>query len=71
MIDAKKLTKEIEIPENVEVMVDEIITVKGEKGENSKRLFYPTVKISKKDKIEAINYAEENNHNHLINKLNG
>ena len=49
MIDAKKLTKEIEIPENVEVMVDEIITVKGEKGENSKRLFYPTVKISKKD----------------------
>ncbi len=49
MIDPKRLRKEIEIPEKVEVIVNEIITVKGEKGENSKRLFYPTVEVSKQD----------------------
>ena len=61
MIDPKKLTKEIEIPEKVEVVIDETITIKGEKGENRKRLFYPTVKISKKDNkivIEPIKFTK-------------
>ena len=49
MIDPKRLRKEIEIPEKVEVVIGETITIKGEKGENSKKLFYPTVEISKKD----------------------
>jgi hypothetical protein len=44
----------------------------NESGKAVKGVEYiKTKKISKKDKIEAINYAEENNHNHLINKLNG
>ena len=39
-----------------------VITEKWEKN-------FRTKKISKKNKIEAIDYAKENNHNHLINKL--
>jgi len=80
MIDPIKLTKEIEIPEKVEVVIDETITIKGEKGENSKRLFYPTVKISKKDNkiiIEPIKFTKREKKiintyiSHLNNMIKG
>ena len=44
----------------------------NESGKAVKGVEYiKTKKISKKDKAEAIEYAKENNHNHLIYKLDG
>ena len=49
MIEARRLRKEIEIPAGVEVEVKDTLVVKGPKGEVSKKLFYPTVEITKQE----------------------
>lgn len=55
MIEARKLRKEIEIPQGVEVTLGEIITIKKGKSVISKKLSYPTIEIKKEeDKIVII-----------------
>lgn len=49
MIEERRLRKEIQIPEGVEVQVAEVITVKKNKFEVKRKLSYPTVILSKKD----------------------
>ena len=46
----KELTYEIEIPEKVDINVDKfLVSVKGEKGENSRTFHYPSIKILQKE----------------------
>lgn len=47
----KKITEEIEIPEGIEIEIDEMgnVTIKGPKGETSKKLISKVINISKKD----------------------
>ncbi|MGM5483877.1 MAG: 50S ribosomal protein L6 [Nanobdellota archaeon] len=46
----QNILKEIEVPEGVEVSYnDKIITVKGPKGETSKKLFFPLIDIKIQD----------------------
>lgn len=50
------MLERIEIPEGVTVTFDEFVTVKGPKGEITKKLFHPFVSMKQKDKeivIEA------------------
>jgi large subunit ribosomal protein L6 len=50
MIEVHRLRKEIEIPQGVEVNLDiDTLTVKTDKNENKKKLFYPNVRIEIKD----------------------
>jgi large subunit ribosomal protein L6 len=47
-----KLKQEIEIPENVEITIEgPLIKVKGPKGELSRQLYDPRIKITKKEKL--------------------
>ena len=80
MIEARRLRKEIEIPAGVEVDVKEIIVVKGPKGEVSKKLFYPTLEITKQDNkivIEPKNFTKRekkmiNTYTaHILNMIKG
>lgn len=80
MFEARRLRKEIVIPAGVEVDVKEIIVVKGPKGEVSKKLFYPTIEISKKDNkilIEPKDFTKKekkiiNTYTaHILNMLKG
>ena len=49
MIDAKRLRKEIEIPQGVEIQIGDMLVVKSGKYEVKKKLFTPAVTISKKE----------------------
>ena len=51
MIDGKRLRKEVEIPEGVEITIDGEVIVRGNGNEIKKKLFFPTVE----------NKREENN----------
>ena len=45
MIEARRLTKEIVIPEGVEVTLGELLTIKKGKNAISKKMSYPTIEI--------------------------
>ncbi|MBR0270740.1 MAG: 50S ribosomal protein L6, partial [Methanobrevibacter sp.] len=50
MVVAAAIREEIEIPEGVEVIINNNeVTVKGPNGENSRKFTYPNVSINKKD----------------------
>ena len=49
MVLAAALREEIEIPEGVEVKLDNGVTVKGPQGELNRNFNYPNVKISEED----------------------
>ena len=52
MIEERRLRKEIAIPQGVDVELGEIVTVKKKNQEVKKRMFYPTVQLTKDgDKI--------------------
>jgi len=44
------IIEKIEIPEKVEIIINELVTVKGPKGEVKKKLFHPFVKINNENK---------------------
>lgn len=51
MKDKEFIKEEIEIPEGIVVEIEnDIVKVKGQKGENQKKLFNPSVSISKENK---------------------
>ena len=46
----KELKQEIEIPQGIEVLVeDNLVKIKGPKGENQRAFHYPKIKIFKQD----------------------
>lgn len=52
----KEVARQVEIPEGVEVRVaDGTVTVKGPKGELSKRLWYPGIEILKEESHLVVN----------------
>lgn len=52
----KEIARQVEIPEGVEVSVDgSQVTVKGPKGEISRRLAFPEVEIKKEDSYLVVN----------------
>ena len=52
----KEIARQIEIPEGVAIAVDGFtVTVKGPKGEVSRRLSYPDIEISKEDSSLIVN----------------
>lgn len=52
----KEVARQIEIPEGVEVKVaDSTVTVKGPKGQLSRRLWYPGIEISKAESNLVVN----------------
>ena len=52
----KEIARQVEIPEGVTVSVDRnVVTVKGPKGELSRRLSYPDLEISKEDLQVVVN----------------
>tara|TARA_Y100000310_G_scaffold338816_1_gene429564 strand:+ start:109 stop:660 length:552 start_codon:yes stop_codon:yes gene_type:complete len=51
MIEARRLIKEIEIPDGIEVSLEcDVLTVKNKEKENKRRFFYPTIAIEIKDR---------------------
>ena len=57
MVLAAAIREEIEIPEGVEVIIEDEITVKGPNGETSRKFTYPNVTISKEDNIVVLETA--------------
>jgi len=52
----KEIAREIEIPEGVDIAIDGYkVTVKGPKGQVSKRLYYPYIEIKKVDSNITVN----------------
>lgn len=49
MVLAAAIREEIEIPEGVEVIIDDEVSVKGPNGEISRKFTYPNVTITKED----------------------
>lgn len=55
MVVAAAIKEEIEIPEGVEVIIDNVkVTVKGPNGENSRKFSYPNVDIEKVDNVVVL-----------------
>ena len=46
MVLAAAIREEIEIPEGIEVIIEDEISVKGPNGETSRKFTYPNVTIS-------------------------
>lgn len=54
----KEIAREIEIPEGVDIAIDGFkVTVKGPKGQISRRLYYPYTEIKKQDSSIIVNSA--------------
>ena len=52
----KEVARQIEIPEGVDIQVaDSTVTVKGPKGELSRRLWYPGIDINKEESHLVVN----------------
>ncbi len=52
----KEIAREIEIPEGVDIAIDRYtVTVKGPKGQISRRLYYPHIEIKKVDSSLIVN----------------
>jgi large subunit ribosomal protein L6 len=52
----KEVARQVEIPEGVAVSVDgNTVTVKGPKGELSRKLSYPEIEIKKEDSVLVVN----------------
>ncbi len=55
MVNIKEVEEKIKIPENVQVTLEnDVLTVKGEKGELSRSFSHPKIKISLKDNTVVI-----------------
>ncbi len=55
MVLAAAIREEIEIPEGVEVIIDEeLVSVKGPNGEDSRKFTYPNVSIKKGDNVVVL-----------------
>ena len=54
---AAAIREEIEIPEGVEVIIDDEISVKGPNGETSRKFTYPNVTIKKEDNLIVLETA--------------
>lgn len=65
----KKVTEEIEIPQNIEIEISKIgeIKINGPKGKTSKILKYPRIKITKKENKIIITSTGSRNELKLIN----
>ena len=57
MVVAAAIREEIEIPEGVEVIIEDEVTVKGPNGETSRKFTYPNVTISKEDNLVVLETA--------------
>ncbi len=57
MVLAAAIREEIEIPEGVEVIIDDEISVKGPNGETSRKFTYPNVTIKKEDDLIVLETA--------------
>ena len=57
MVLAAAIREEIEIPEGVEVIIEDEVTVKGPNGETSRKFTYPNVTISKEDNLVVLETA--------------
>ncbi|ADC46719.1 ribosomal protein L6P Rpl6p [Methanobrevibacter ruminantium M1] len=57
MVLAAAIREEIEIPEGVEVIIDDEISMKGPNGEISRKFTYPNVTIKKEDDILVLETA--------------
>ena len=57
MVLAAAIREEIEIPEGVEVIIDDEISVKGPNGETSRKFTYPNVTIKKEDNLIVLETA--------------
>ena len=56
MVVAAAIREEIEIPEGVEVIIENnLVSVKGPKGEDSRKFTYPNVDIEKMDDNVVLN----------------
>ena len=54
LIESRRLTKRIIVPEGVEVSIDGALTVKGPKGEIKRLLSYPTIEVKKEERDVVI-----------------
>ena len=57
MVLAAAIREEIEIPEGVEVIIGDEVTVKGPNGETSRKFTYPNVTIAKEDNLVVLETA--------------
>ena len=57
MVVAAAIREEIEIPEGVEVIIEDEVTVKGPNGETSRKFTYPNVTITKEDNLVVLETA--------------
>ena len=57
MVLAAAIREEIEIPEGVEVIIEDEVTVKGPNGETSRKFSYPNVTIAKEDNLVVLETA--------------
>ena len=57
MVLAAAIREEIEIPEGVEVIIEDEVTVKGPNGETSRKFTYPNVTIAKEDNLVVLETA--------------
>ncbi|MBE6511358.1 MAG: 50S ribosomal protein L6 [Methanobrevibacter sp.] len=58
MVVAAAIREEIEIPEGVEVIIENNeVSVKGPNGEDSRKFTYPNVSINKEDDVVVLNTA--------------
>ena len=57
MVLAAAIREEIEIPEGVEVIIDDEVSVKGPNGEISRKFTYPNVTITKEDNTVVLETA--------------
>ncbi len=56
----KEIAREIEIPEGVDIAIDGFnVTVKGPKGQVSRRLYYPHIEIKKQDSRVIVNSSRD------------
>ncbi|WP_297979395.1 50S ribosomal protein L6 [uncultured Methanobrevibacter sp.] len=57
MVLAAAIREEIEIPEGVEVIIGDEVSVKGPNGETSRKFTYPNVTITKEDNLIVLETA--------------
>ena len=57
MVLAAAIREEIEIPEGVDVIMEDEVTVKGPNGETSRKFTYPNVTIAKEDNLVVLETA--------------
>lgn len=57
MVLAAAIREEIEIPEGVEVIIGDEVSVKGPNGETSRKFTYPNVTIAKEDNLIVLETA--------------